>query len=82
MPQYFKNNSESIELYDILLKCLQDNPDDRPTAATVLSLLEKQMTTDVPNSFKYGMFNVNYGNTAKFDKKYCLSSISSYLATY
>ena len=56
----FKNNSKSIELYDIVLKCLQDNPNDRPTAATVLSLLKKQVKTDAPNSFKSGMFNVNY----------------------
>ena len=54
----FKNNSKSIELYNIVLKCLQDNPDDRPTAATLLSLLEKQMITNVPDSFNFGMFNI------------------------
>ena len=56
----FKNNSKSIELYDIVFKCLQDNPDNRPTAATLLSLLEKQVTTDVPNSFESGMFKFKY----------------------
>ena len=49
----FKNNSKSIELYDIVLKCLQDNPDNRPTATTLFSLLEKQVTTDVPNQIWY-----------------------------
>ena len=54
----FKSNSKSIELYDVVLKCLQDNPDDRPTATCLVSLLEKQMTADVHNSFKFGMFIV------------------------
>ena len=88
----FKNESKSTELYDIVLKCLQDNSDNRPTAATLLPLLDKQMTTDVPNSFKCGMSNIKlcclakYLNAAKFNKlhndtvaKHCLCNISSYI---
>ena len=51
----FKNNCNSTKLHDIVLKCLQDNPDCRPTAATLLSLLENQLATIVPDTFKYGM---------------------------
>ena len=51
----FKNNCNSTKLHDTVLKCLQDNPDCRPTAATLLSLLEDQLTTIVPNTYKYGM---------------------------
>ena len=50
----FKNNCKSIKLHDSALKCLQDNPDNRPTAASLLSLLEKQLAKIIP---KYGMFN-------------------------
>ena len=53
----FKNNCKSMKLHDIILKCLQDNPEYRPTAATLLSLLEKQLATNLPSSFKFGMFN-------------------------
>ena len=49
----FKNNCKSIKMYDITVKCLQDNPDYRPTTASLLSLLEKQLVTSAPN--KYGM---------------------------
>ena len=51
----FKNNCNSAKLLDIVLKCLQDNPDYRPTAATLLSLLENQLATIIPDTFKYGM---------------------------
>ena len=50
----FKNNCKSIKLYDTVLKCLQDNPDNRPAAETLPLLLEKQMITGVPDSFKNG----------------------------
>ena len=44
--------SNSIRLHNITLKCLHDHPDYRPTAATVCSLLEKQLARGVPNSGK------------------------------
>ena len=52
----FKNNCNSTKLHDIVLKCLQDNPDCRPTAATLLSLLENQLVTIIPDTFKYGTY--------------------------
>ena len=54
----FKNNCNSRKLYMITLKCLQDHPDNRPTAAALCSLLEKQLATDAPDSFKFGKFNI------------------------
>ena len=51
----FKNNCNSTKLHDIVLKCLQDNPDYRPTAATLLSLLENQLTAIAPSTYKCGM---------------------------
>ena len=52
----FKENCNSIKLHYIMLKCLQDNPEHRPTAATLCSLLEKKLPTDAFKSFKCGMF--------------------------
>ena len=49
------NDSKSTQMHDITLQCLQDNPEDRPTASFLLSFLEKQLKTIVPNHFKYGM---------------------------
>ena len=51
------NNCNSIKLHSMVLKCLQDNPDHRPTAATLCSVLEKQLATYIPKSFKYGMYS-------------------------
>ena len=51
----FKNNCNSTKLHEIVLKCLQDNPDCRPTAAILLSLLEDQLAAIVPDTYKYGM---------------------------
>ena len=51
----FKNNCNSTKLHDIVLQSLHDNPDCRPTAATLLSLLENQLATIIPDTFKYGM---------------------------
>ena len=48
-----KNNCNSVKLCSVVLKCLQDNPDDRPTAEILCSLVEKQLS---PNLFKYGMY--------------------------
>ena len=62
----FKNSCNSTKLYDIVLKCLQENPDYRPTAATLFSLLKSQLATIVPSSLKYGRFNNN--NYSRFDK--------------
>ena len=53
----FKNNCKCMKLHDIVLKCLQDNPDCRPTAVTLLSLLENQLAMTLPSSFKFGKFN-------------------------
>ena len=50
-------NTYSIKFYDIVLTCLQDNPDCRPTAAVLSSSLEKQITMKVTNTFKLGMLN-------------------------
>ena len=50
-------NTYSIKFYDIVLTCLQDNPDQRPTAAVLLSSFEKQITTKVTKTFKSGMLN-------------------------
>ena len=45
----FKNNCNSIKLHDIMLKCLQDHPYNRPTAVTLCSILEKLLVIGVPN---------------------------------
>ena len=52
----FSNNCNSIELHSMMLKCLQDNPDYRPTAEVLCSILKRQLSTIVP--FKYGMCNI------------------------
>ena len=57
----FKNNCKSLKLHEIMLKCLQDNPDHRPTAATLCSLLGKQLAKHTPKCVKLGMFNVAVG---------------------
>ena len=54
-----KNNSNSTQMHDIILQCLQDNPEDRPTASSLLSFL-KILKAIVPNYFKYGML-ILYG---------------------
>ena len=54
----FKRDVNAIKFYDILLKCLQDNPDCRPTIATLLSLLNEQLAMNLTNFFKFGMFNM------------------------
>ena len=54
----FKKDVNAIKFYDILLKCLQDNPDCRPTVATLLSLLEEKLAMNLSNFFKFGMFNM------------------------
>ena len=51
----FNDKYNSIKLHSMVLKCLQDNPDHRPTATILCSLLEKQLS---PNLFKYGMCNI------------------------
>ena len=52
----FNNDCNSVKLQNMVLKCLQDNPDYRPTAATLCSVLEKQLTI-LSNSFEHGMCN-------------------------
>ena len=54
----FRNNCNSILLHSMMLRCLQDNPDYRPAATTLCSILENQLTRVMSNSFKYGMCNV------------------------
>ena len=54
----FKNNVNSIKLHDIVLECLHDNPDYRPTAAMLYSSLEEQITLNVTNTFKCGMLSI------------------------
>jgi len=58
----FENNCDSVKLHSITLECLQDNPDHRPTAVTLCSLLEKQLAINETNSFKFGMFNITVQN--------------------
>ena len=48
----FKNNCNSIKLHDLTLRCLQDNPDYRPTIATLLSMLKECLT------FEFGKFEI------------------------
>ena len=52
----FKSKVNSIKLLQIVFSCLQDDPDHRPTAASLLSLFEEQLAVYVANSFKYGMY--------------------------
>ena len=47
-----KNDLNVVKFHDVVLKCLQDNPDKRPTAEALCLLLKKQEIS----SFKYGMF--------------------------
>ena len=54
----FNNNCNFVKLQSMVLKCLQDNPDYRPTAATLYSVLEKHLATTLSNSFKFGMCNI------------------------
>ena len=53
------------KFYEIILKCLQDNPDHRPTVATLLSFLDERLATNLTNFFKFGKF-------------YMLSYVASY----
>ena len=53
----FKSKVNTIKLLDIVFSCLQDDPDLRPTAASLLSLFEEQLAVYVASSFKYGMLN-------------------------
>ena len=50
----FKNSCKDVQLYDMALKCLLDNPDSRPTVATLCLVLEKQLAKYTPISFKFG----------------------------
>ena len=54
----FKNIIGVILLHDIVLRCLQDNPDCRPTAVALLSVLERQLAEFecVTVSSKFGMY--------------------------
>ena len=42
-------------LHDIVVRCLQDNPECRPTPSKLLSVLEKQLAECVTVSSKFGM---------------------------
>ena len=57
----FKNNCTSKKLQGAVLQCLQDNPNYRPTAATLLSLFENQPMI-VPNSCEYGILKCRIGS--------------------
>lgn len=52
----FKSKVNSIKLLQIVSSCLQDDPDHRPTATSLLSLFEEQLTVYIASSFKYGMY--------------------------
>ena len=54
----FKSKVRAIKLLDTVFSCLQDDPNCRPTAASLLSLFKEQLATYVASSFKYGMLNV------------------------
>ena len=62
----FSNSSNSLKLHDLMLKCLQDNPDYRPTAAILHTVLEEELAMTTPNSFKYGMCNAGVGSVIHF----------------
>ena len=54
----FKIYVNAVKLHDIVLKCLHDNPDHRPTAEALLLLLEKQAVSGfINNPFKKGLLN-------------------------
>ena len=56
-----KKDVNAIKFYNIILKCLQDNPDHRPTAATLLSLLDdERLAINFTKFFKFGMFNSSH----------------------
>ena len=59
-----KSKVRTIKLLDTVFSCLQDDPNCRPTAASLLSLFEEQLATYVASSFKYGMLNVAIINLA------------------
>ena len=50
----FKKKVNTIKLLDTVFSCLQDNPDCRPTAPSLLLLFEQQLSVSVGNSYKYG----------------------------
>ena len=54
----FKSSCKDLPLYDSVLKCLQDNPNSRPTAASLCLLLEKQLAKYTPISSKFGMSTI------------------------
>ena len=51
----FKNTVNVVKLCDIVLRCLQDDPDCRLTIVTLLSVLERQLAEYVTVSSKFGM---------------------------
>ena len=51
----FINKVNTVKLFDIVFSCLQDDPDCRPTAASLLSLFEQQLAVYVANSYRYSM---------------------------
>ena len=61
-----KKDVNATKFYDIVLKCLHDNPDYRPTVAALLSLLDEQLAMKLTYFFKFGMFDMvtirNYEN--------------------
>ena len=51
-----KKDCRGMKLHDIVLKCLQDNPDNRPTAEALYLLLKKQIINATNNFLRYGKY--------------------------
>ena len=50
-----RNSVNSIRLNNMVLRCLQDNPDHRPTAKMLLLLLKTQLAQNISSTFHFGM---------------------------
>ena len=50
-----KTTINAMKLHDTVLRCLQDDPDCRPTAVALLSILERQLAKCVAISSELGM---------------------------
>ena len=54
----FINKVNTIKLFDTVFSCLQDDPDCRPTAASLLSFFEQHLSVYIANSYRYSMLNI------------------------
>ena len=56
--QKLRNITNAMQLYNLVLECLQDNPHDRPTAAVLHSSLQNEVTKQLNVFSRHGMFNI------------------------